>query len=60
MEEPGVTDLFNKAAKARARAEKEPEAWPECVKCYADILKKYPNTVYFSDKWEGPQDKDHL
>ncbi|MEI6234517.1 MAG: PQQ-binding-like beta-propeller repeat protein [Planctomycetota bacterium] len=57
MEEPGVNDLFNKAAKARARAEKEPEAWPECVKCYADILKKYPHTVYL-DKWEGP-DKEH-
>ena len=57
MEEPGVLDLFNKAAKARARAEKEPEAWPDCVKCYADILKKYPNTVYL-DKWEGT-DKEH-
>ncbi len=57
MEEHGVTDLFNKAAKARARAEKEPEAWPECVKCYADILKKYPNTVYL-DKWESA-DKEH-
>ncbi len=53
MEEPGVNDLFNRAAKARARAEKEPEAWPDCIKAYADILKKYPNTVYL-DKWEGP------
>ncbi|HLX62448.1 MAG TPA: tetratricopeptide repeat protein [Planctomycetota bacterium] len=53
MEEPGVKELFNKAAKARARAENEPEAWPDCVKAYSDILKKYPNTVYL-DKWEGP------
>src|ERR1700704_4714896 len=41
MEEPGVKDLFNKAAKARAKAEKEPEAWRDCVIAYGDILKKY-------------------
>src|ERR1043165_5138920 len=56
MEEPAVNDLFNRAAKARVRAEKEPEAWPDCVKAYADILKKYPNTVYL-EKWEGPDGK---
>lgn len=52
-EEPGVLDLLAKAQKARARAEKDPEVWPECVKYYAEILKKYPATVYL-DKWEGP------
>ncbi|HYG76643.1 MAG TPA: PQQ-binding-like beta-propeller repeat protein [Planctomycetota bacterium] len=52
-EEPGVLDLLTKAQKARARAEKDPEVWPECVKYYAEILKKYPNTVYL-DRWEGP------
>jgi len=52
-EEPGVLELLNKAQKARARAEKDAEVWPECVKFYAEILKKYPNTVYL-DRWEGP------
>ena len=56
-EEPGVVDLLARAQKARAKAEKDPEVWPECVKYYADILKKYPNTVYL-DRWEGPDKKD--
>src|SRR5205823_2017531 len=53
-EEPGVLELLNKAQKARAKAEKDPEVWPECVKFYAEILKKYPGTVYL-DRWEGPE-----
>ncbi len=57
MEEHAVNDLFNKAAKARAKGETDPDAWPDCVKAYADILKKFPNTVYL-DKWEG-SDKEH-
>jgi outer membrane protein assembly factor BamB/tetratricopeptide (TPR) repeat protein len=52
-EEPGVLELLNKAQKARARAEKDAEVWPEVVKFYSEILKKYPNTVYL-DRWEGP------
>ncbi|HYF51437.1 MAG TPA: PQQ-binding-like beta-propeller repeat protein [Planctomycetota bacterium] len=56
-EESGVLDLLNRAQKARARAEKEPQVWPECVKHYADILRKYPNTV-FLERWEGPDGKD--
>jgi|GEM_PF-4178494 len=55
-EEPRVLDLLNKAQKARARAEKDPEAWPECIKYYTEILNKYPNTVYL-DRWEGPDKK---
>ena len=53
-EEQGVVELLKKAQKARARAETDPSAWPECVKLYADILKKYPSSVYL-DKWEGPE-----
>ncbi|HEY3323339.1 MAG TPA: PQQ-binding-like beta-propeller repeat protein [Planctomycetota bacterium] len=56
-EEPGVLELLNKAQKARVRAEKDPEVWPECVRFYAEILKKYPNTVYL-DRWEGPDKTD--
>src|SRR5579862_2046058 len=56
-EEPAVLELFAKAAKARARAEKEPEVWPECVKAYAEILRKFPNTVYL-DRWENADNSD--
>jgi hypothetical protein len=43
MEEPRVNDLFNRAAKARARAENE-RSLARCV-AYAEILKKFPNTL---------------
>ena len=56
-EEPGVLELLSKAQKARAKAEQDPQAWPECVKCYSEILRKYPNSVYL-DRWEGPDKKD--
>ncbi|MCY3023800.1 MAG: PQQ-binding-like beta-propeller repeat protein [Planctomycetota bacterium] len=56
-EEPAVLELLAKAQKARARAEKDPEVWPECVKYYGEILRKYPNTVYL-DRWEGPDKTD--
>lgn len=57
LEEPGANDLFNRAKKARTAAEKNPELWPDCVKHYADILKKYPNSVYL-EKWEGPENTE--
>ena len=53
-EEQGVLDLLKKAQKARAKAETDASVWPECVKYYAEILKKYPNSVYL-EKWEGPE-----
>ena len=53
MEEQGVVDLLKKAKKAREKAETDATAWPECIKFYAEILHKYPNTVYL-DRWEGP------
>ena len=53
-EEQGVVDLLKKAQKAREKAQTDPSVWPECVKYYAEILKKYPNSVYL-DKWEGPE-----
>lgn len=53
-EEQGVVDLLKKAQKAREKAMTDPSVWPECVKYYAEILKKYPNSVYL-DKWEGPE-----
>lgn len=56
-EEPGVMDLLTRAQKARAKAEKDPEAWPECVKTYGEILRKYANTVYL-DRWEGPDNTE--
>lgn len=56
-EEPAVLDLLTKAQKARAKAEQDPQAWPECVKYYGEILRKYPNSVYL-DRWEGPDKKD--
>ena len=56
-EDPAATDLFNRAKKARARAEANPEAWPECVKDYLEILKKHRNSVYL-DKWEGPNNTE--
>ena len=56
-EEPGVVDLLSRAKKARERADKDPEVWPECLKFYADILRKYPNSVYL-DRWEGPDKSD--
>ncbi|MFH0938122.1 MAG: PQQ-binding-like beta-propeller repeat protein [Planctomycetota bacterium] len=52
VEESGVLDLLNKAQKARERAEKDPQVWPECLKHYAEILRKYSHTVYL-DRWEG-------
>ena len=56
-EDPAVTDLFNRAKKTRARAEADPEAWPECVKIYLEILKKHRNSVYL-DRWEGPENTE--
>ena len=56
-EEPGVAELLAKAQKARAKAEQDPQAWPECVKFYSEILRKYPHSVYL-DRWEGPDRKD--
>src|SRR6185369_4073327 len=38
LEEPGANDLFNRAKKNRALAEKDPEKWPDCVKNYSEIL----------------------
>lgn len=56
-EEPGVLELLSKAQKARAKAEQDPQAWPDCVKSYSEILRKFPNSVYL-DRWEGPDKKD--
>jgi len=56
-EEAGVLELLKKAQKAREKAETDPQAWPECVKHYSEILKKYPNTVYL-ERWEGTDPKD--
>jgi len=56
-EEPGVLELLAKAQKARAKAEQDPQAWPECVKFYGEILRKFSNSVYL-DRWEGPDKKD--
>ncbi|MCW8131724.1 MAG: PQQ-binding-like beta-propeller repeat protein [Planctomycetota bacterium] len=51
-EEEDVTRLLKKAKTARTKAEQDPEAWPDCIKAYSDILAKYPNTVYLA-RWEG-------
>ncbi|MBE7464889.1 MAG: PQQ-binding-like beta-propeller repeat protein [Planctomycetes bacterium] len=46
-EEEEVKRLLKKARKAR-----EAEDWPTCVRAYADILQKFPTTVYLY-RWQG-------
>jgi outer membrane protein assembly factor BamB len=48
-EEPGVLDLLARAKKAGERAEKDPTEWHNCVKFYAEIMRKYPQTVYLHE-----------
>lgn len=56
-EEEEVARLLAKAKAAREKAEKDPEAWPDCVKAYSDILAKHPNTVFLA-RWSGDNQED--